>query len=170
MFFIFAWEVLIILPKFLFSPCNNVISIPLLSTILLFVLISYWSLSGRYKNVWAFIHSLFLAIHHNDRTPDRNQVRWINDFILANQNHRNTQTQNTENSVYERMEEILRTYSSRIEDPYQIHTINEFLTPIRTSIFNLLAHERLKQIFELSIMPRTSFNCFLPPQKESVSA
>ena len=36
--------------------------------------------------------------------------------------------------------------------------INEFLTPIRTSIFNLLAHERLNQIFELSIMPRTSFN------------
>lgn len=162
--FMLAWMLLAIVPIILFISCS-IISIVIIILIfvlpisfILFFFISYWSLSGRYKNVWAFIHSLFLAIHHNDRTPDRNQVRWINDFILANQNHRNTQTQNTENSVYERMEEILRTYSSRIEDPYQIHTINEFLTPIRTSIFNLLAHERLNQIFELSIMPRTSFN------------
>ena len=161
--FIFAWEVLIILPKFLFSPCNNIISISLLSTILIFVLISYWSLSGRYKNVWAFIHSLFLAIHHNDRTPERNQIEWIKKFLTlycSKASKFPPDANNTEVEVYKVMKNILQQYRTRCENCYSKKTITSFLSdkPCKYKIINMISQEQLKQFFEISLMPRNYFN------------
>ena len=134
-----AWMLLAIVPIILFISCSiiSIVITVLLVSLILFFFISYWSLSGRYKSVLAFIHSLFLAIHNNDRTPERNQIEWIKKFLTlycSKASKFPPDANNTEVEVYKVMTSILQQYRTRSENYYSKKTITSFLSDLSLQI------------------------------------
>ena len=153
-----AWMLLAIVPIILFISCSiiSIVITVLLVSLILFFFISYWSLSGKEKKIIAFFFRIKNSFFNNDKTLVKTQVKWIQTFLTKNKEE--NFKFDTPASIYFLMCKILTNYSKYCGNRYITKTIAGFLKPTQNAIYNMLAHEQLYQIFEISIMPRKTFN------------
>ena len=158
--FMLAWMLLAIVPIILFISCSiiSIVITVLLVSLFLFFFISYWSLSGKEKKPKAFFLRIKNSFFNNDKTLVKTQVKWIQTFLTKNKNKEENFKFDTPTSIYILMHKILANYSKYCGNRYITKTIAGFLKPNKNAIYNMLAHEQLYQIFEISIMPRKTFN------------
>ena len=156
--FMLAWMLLAIVPIILFISCSiiSIVITVLLVSLILFFFISYWSLSGKEKKIIAFFFRIKNSFFNNDKTLVKTQVKWIQTFLTKNKEE--NFKFDTPASIYFLMCKILTNYSKYCGNRYITKTIAGFLKPTKNAIYNMLAHEQLYQIFEISMMPRKTFN------------
>lgn len=158
--FTITWDILILLPICLNTENYYIIFIAILSLILtipLFILIWHWSFSGRIKSIKATLYAMRFS--KNNKVFLENQIDWIKDFLSQTKVMADTFSQkDTRKTVYNTIQKVLISYAKTCDDYYQKKIIDDFLQPMRNVIYNVLAHEKLRQIFEISMMPRNFFN------------